>query len=405
MVNIRQMLVSSSKYGVKCPYSMTPQGITVHNTANDASANNEVSYMINNNYETSFHYAVDDIEIVQGIPLDRNAWHASDGGSGFGNRNTIAIEICYSKSGGDRFDKAEENAVDLIVYLLKKYGWGIEKVKRHYDYATNKKYCPHRTMDKGWNRFLKMVEDKLNPQIPTPTPTPTVIYRIRKTWADAKSQIGAYSNLDNAKANCPEGYSVFDPNGNCVYTKAEKVTVIYRIRKTWADAKSQIGAYSNLNNAKTNCPEGYSVFDPNGNCVYTREVVVKKIYRVKDSNGVQLGAYSNLDNAKKLASEKKAIVYDENNVVVVSYVVVSDEVSRYSENGVFYPNTTINFRNEPNLNSPIQGQYYSGESVKYDLVVIGRKYNWISWVSASSGVRRYMPIRDKVTGEKWGYAI
>ena len=34
--------------------------------------------MTNNNYETSFHYAVDDKEIVQGLPLDRNGWHSSD---------------------------------------------------------------------------------------------------------------------------------------------------------------------------------------------------------------------------------------------------------------------------------------------------------------------------------------
>lgn len=178
MVNIRQMLVSSSKYSLKCPYSMSPVGITIHNTYNDASANNEVSYMINNNSSTSFHYAVDDKEIVQGIPLNRNAFHASDG-SGEGNRKTIAIEICYSKSGGDRFAKAEENAVDLIVYLLKKYGWGINRVKRHYDYARDKKYCPHRTMDLGWQRFLNMVSVKLNdndiPSINTPaTSNPTI---------------------------------------------------------------------------------------------------------------------------------------------------------------------------------------------------------------------------------------
>ena len=37
---------------------------------------------------------------------------------------------------------------------------GIDRVKRHYDYAPNKKYCPHRTMDKGWDRFLNMVKSK-----------------------------------------------------------------------------------------------------------------------------------------------------------------------------------------------------------------------------------------------------
>lgn len=162
MVKIIQQLVSPSKYSIKCPYEMIPEGITVHNTANDASAVNEITYMNRNDYEISYHFAVDDIQAVQGLPLNRNGWHASDGGSGFGNRKTIAIEICYSLSGGARFDKAEENAAELIAQLLQEYGWGIDRVKRHYDYAPNKKYCPHRTMDKGWQRFLNMIQSKLN---------------------------------------------------------------------------------------------------------------------------------------------------------------------------------------------------------------------------------------------------
>lgn len=162
MINIVKQIVPQSKYSIKCPYSMTPVGITVHNTANDASARNEIANMTNNNSEISFHFAVDDKETVQGIELNRNAWHASDGRFGTGNRKTIAIEICYSKSGGNRFIKAEQNAVELIVYLMKKYGWGIDRVKRHYDYAPNKKYCPHRTMNMGWDRFLNMIKAKLS---------------------------------------------------------------------------------------------------------------------------------------------------------------------------------------------------------------------------------------------------
>lgn len=159
MVEIVKKIVPSSKYPIKCPYSMTPTRIVVHNTANDASALNEIAYMINNNNETSFHYAVDDKQIVQGIEENRNAWHASDG-NGKGNREGIAIEICYSKSGGDRFIKAEQNAVDLIVDILKRYGWGIDKVTKHQDYTN--KYCPHRTLDMGWDRFINMIKTKLN---------------------------------------------------------------------------------------------------------------------------------------------------------------------------------------------------------------------------------------------------
>lgn len=160
MVEIIKKIVPKGKYGIKCPYTMKPTRIVVHNTANDASALNEVAYMTNNNNEVSFHYAVDDKMIVQGLEENRNGWHASDGANGLGNREGIAIEICYSKSGGDRFIKAEQNAVDLIVDILKRYGWGINKVTKHQNYAN--KYCPHRTLDMGWNRFIKMIEDKLN---------------------------------------------------------------------------------------------------------------------------------------------------------------------------------------------------------------------------------------------------
>lgn len=42
-------------------------------------------------------------------------------------------------------------------------------------------------------------------------------YRVRKTWEDAASQMGAYRSLDNAINACPDGYSVFDEKGNKLY--------------------------------------------------------------------------------------------------------------------------------------------------------------------------------------------
>ena len=158
-MKVIQNLVSSSKYNIKCPYPMVAEFIVVHNTANDASARNEVAYMIRNNDKVSFHYAIDDKEIVQGIPEDRNAWHAGDG-NGPGNRKGIGIEICYSKSGGQRFIEAEKLAAKFIAYKLKEKGWGIDKVKKHQDFSG--KYCPHRTLDMGWQRFLDMVKSELD---------------------------------------------------------------------------------------------------------------------------------------------------------------------------------------------------------------------------------------------------
>ena len=45
------------------------------------------------------------------------------------------------------------------------------------------------------------------------------MYRVRKTWNDKKSQIGAFENLDYAKemVDAHEGYAVFDENGAICY--------------------------------------------------------------------------------------------------------------------------------------------------------------------------------------------
>lgn len=153
--SIVSMYIPSSKYSKKCPYSMSPQYITVHNTANDASARNEASYMRNNSSSTSFHAVVDDKEVVLCAPFNRNCFHAGDGRSGSGNRKSIGIEICYSLSGGSKFNAAEQNAAVYIASLLKSYGWGIDRVKRHKDWSG--KDCPHRTMANGWQRFLNMI--------------------------------------------------------------------------------------------------------------------------------------------------------------------------------------------------------------------------------------------------------
>jgi len=163
-MKLTRLMVPSNKYNIKCPYTMQPNGICVHNTANKASAMAEISYMVGNNNQVSYHYAVDDYRIVQGVEENRNAWHAGDGLNGNGNRNKIAIEICHStNSDTSMFDKSEKLAAKFIAYLLKKKGWGIEKVSKHQDYSG--KYCPHKTLDLGWTRFLNLIRAELGQAI------------------------------------------------------------------------------------------------------------------------------------------------------------------------------------------------------------------------------------------------
>lgn len=159
-VPITEVKLPQSKYGIKCPNVMNPTRVVVHNTANDATAMSEISYMQGNNMEVSYHYAVDEVRAVQGLPLNRNGWHSGDGSRGKGNAEGIGIEICYSLSGGPKFVQAEKNGAWLAAAVLYERGWGMAQLTKHQDYSG--KYCPHRTMDIGWQRFRNMVEAELN---------------------------------------------------------------------------------------------------------------------------------------------------------------------------------------------------------------------------------------------------
>lgn len=66
---------------------------------------------------------------------------------------------------------------------------------------------------------------------------PDHIYRVRKTWNDAASQIGAYRDLSNAKAACKSGYTVFDWNGVPVYG-----ALFYTLEQFIRDVQKACGA-------------------------------------------------------------------------------------------------------------------------------------------------------------------
>ena len=82
-------------------------------------------------------------------------------------------------------------------------------------------------------------------------PTVKNIYRIRKSWADAKSQIGAYSSLENAKKACKTGYSVFDANGVNIYTsKTTASAVPFKIKVAISDLNIRKGPGTNYARTK-----------------------------------------------------------------------------------------------------------------------------------------------------------
>ena len=68
------------------------------------------------------------------------------------------------------------------------------------------------------------------------------IYRVRKSWEDAASQLGAFESLENAKkrADQSKGYKVFDSNGKQVYPKTESTRNAAKKKSVTALAKEVI---------------------------------------------------------------------------------------------------------------------------------------------------------------------
>jgi len=205
---IVQSWLPASKYDLKAPYALKPKYITIHNTWNDAAAEKEVNYMKSNNNPVSFHVAIDDKEVVEAIPFNRNAWHAGDG-QGQGNRASIGIEICYSKSGGTRYKAAEANAIEYTAQALIQLGLDGDDVRFHQEWSG--KNCPHRILgEKRGDAFKEAIKKRYNEikkgdkgpakaeATPKPKPEPEKpkaddMYRVK---VDGK-QVGAYASDKN----------------------------------------------------------------------------------------------------------------------------------------------------------------------------------------------------------------
>ena len=81
------------------------------------------------------------------------------------------------------------------------------------------KSCPGNWIYARLGDLASKVTAALGGTTQTPSADTSTWYRVRKSWADAKSQIGAYHNLYNAKkcADANSGYKVFDGSGTAVY--------------------------------------------------------------------------------------------------------------------------------------------------------------------------------------------
>ena len=222
------------------------RGVTIHNTGNAAAgagAKNHGTYLQNSGrvQQASWHYAVDEICATRSVPENEIAWHAGDGGNGDGNCKTIAIEICMNSDGN--LLKATDNGAWLAADILRRNGItkAVSGVNLFQHNHWSGKNCPQMIRagkPYDWNTFVAKVNAHLGATTTTTNTSTTSkeVYRVRKTWADAKSQKGAYSILDNAKKMCDKnpGYKVFNVKGEQVYpaVTAAKPTTSTTTKKT-----------------------------------------------------------------------------------------------------------------------------------------------------------------------------
>ena len=134
--------------------------ITIHETGNKnrgANALNHAKY-INNGSSTTWHYTVDDTQVIQHFNDSVQCWHCGDG-RGQGNTNSIGVEMCINSDGN--MNKTIDNTIELIQYLMNKYDIPITNVVQHNKWSG--KNCPANIRSGKpitWNTFINKIKNK-----------------------------------------------------------------------------------------------------------------------------------------------------------------------------------------------------------------------------------------------------
>ena len=188
------------------------------------------------------------VATYQTLPWDHRGWHA--GGSA--NNTHIGFEICEDDlTDGAYFAKVYKEAVELCAYLCKQYGLTEKNIICHSEgykqgVASNHGDVMHwfpkhgKSMDTFRAEVKALLAADAKEDEPAQEETPAVTYpekltssyyRVRKTWKDSKSQVGAYRVLKNAKvaADKNPGTYVFSNDGVVVYPVAAPAEEVYRI--------------------------------------------------------------------------------------------------------------------------------------------------------------------------------
>ena len=210
--------------------------ITPHCVVGQCTAESLGDWFMNTGIEASSNYGIDKNGRVGMYVEEKNrSWCSS---SNANDQRAITIECASDTTEPYAFkDVVYQTLIKLCTDICKRNGknkliWFGDKNKTlNYEPKSSEmiltvhrwfanKSCPGNWLCSRMDDLAEKVTAALGSGTDNTTTAPTsMLYRVRKTWADAKSQKGAYKVLANARkcADANPGYSVFDENGVSVY--------------------------------------------------------------------------------------------------------------------------------------------------------------------------------------------
>lgn len=292
------------------------------------------------------------VTTVQTMPWDYKPWGCGKGSKGSCNDGWIQFEICEDAlADADYFNRVYKEACEITAYLCKLYnidpngkvtvnGIQIPTILCHADsyklgFGSNHGDVNHWFPKHGKNMstaradvtaLLKESGSVVENNSTAAVKTYKVVAPINRytTSADAAAQqnakdeklaVGTYYiynkypdgvngvyNISTDKTGSSAG-SWINPKENVLTesTAAQESQKLYRVRKAKDDVKSQVGAFTDLQNAISACQDagaGYHVFDWNFDIVYSYEASIDK--KPVQENTTAATAVYDLDYTEKI---------------------------------------------------------------------------------------------------------
>lgn len=238
--------------------------IVIHHMAGNLSVESCGSVFLPSSRQASANYGIDSNGRVGMYVEEKDrSWATSNAEI---DNKAVTIEVANSSTGGNWpvSNKALSKLIDLCVDICKRNG--ISKLNYTGDKSGNLHMhcwyaataCPGPYLKGKFSYIASEVNKRLGNSTST-------LYRVRKTWKDVNSQIGAYANLNNAKSvvDKNKGYYVFDEKGNVVYPTTSNTN--YLVRITAKDLYIRKGPGTNYENKGFIKPGVYTIVETQGN--------------------------------------------------------------------------------------------------------------------------------------------